>query len=119
MSELEKNKNEVNVVIQMKDKELAAIAAKIEDEQSLGSKLQKQVKCLVARLDELDTELESERNNRNKAEKTRHLLGREIEDLNEKLEESGNLQNTSKDWGLPNDGCTNRGFRNGRFYIRF
>merc|ERR1719232_199883 len=31
--ELEKNKNEINVAIQMKDKELAAIAAKIEDEQ--------------------------------------------------------------------------------------
>ena len=90
MHELEKNKNEVTVGIQMKDKELAAIAAKIEDEQSVGSKLQKQVKSLVSRLDELDSELETERNSRNKAEKTRHLLGREIEDLNEKLEESGN-----------------------------
>merc|ERR1719315_229615 len=90
ITELEKNKNEVNVVIQMKDKELAAIAAKIEDEQSLGNKMQKQVKGLVARLDELESELEGERNNRGKAEKTRHILGREIEDLNEKLEESGN-----------------------------
>ena len=33
---LEKNKKEVNTLIQMKEKEMAAIAAKIEDEQSLG-----------------------------------------------------------------------------------
>ena len=30
-------------LIQMKEKEISAIAAKIEDEQSLGSKMQKQV----------------------------------------------------------------------------
>ena len=43
MSELEKNKKEGLTAIQMKEKEMAAIAAKIEDEQSLGSKMQKQV----------------------------------------------------------------------------
>ena len=43
MSELEKGKKEHLATIQMKEKEMAAIAAKIEDEQSLGSKMQKQV----------------------------------------------------------------------------
>merc|ERR1719474_957842 len=58
VTELEKNKSEVNVMIQMKEKELAAIQAKIEDEQSLGSKMQKQVKGLVNRLEELEGSLE-------------------------------------------------------------
>ena len=43
MSELEKGKKEHLATIQMKEKEMAAIAAKIGDEQSLGSKMQKQV----------------------------------------------------------------------------
>merc|ERR1719173_19953 len=90
VSELEKNKKEQVTLIQMKEKEISAIAAKIEDEQSLGSKMQKQVKGLVSRLDELETELEGERNNRGKAEKSRHLLGREIEELTGRLEEPGN-----------------------------
>ena len=34
-------------LIQMKEKEISAIAAKIEDEQSLGSKMQKQVTKLM------------------------------------------------------------------------
>jgi hypothetical protein len=44
--ELERSKSEVQQAIQRKDKEFAAIQAKIEDEQGLGSKLQKQVKEL-------------------------------------------------------------------------
>jgi len=92
--ELERNKAEVNNIIQMKEKELAATAAKIEDEQSLGSKMQKQVKELGGRLEDLEDDLESERANRAKAEKGRHNLSREIEDLSEKLEESGNATAT-------------------------
>lgn len=42
--ELEQSRNEMVQSIQRKDKELAAIAAKIEDEQSIGCKLHKQVK---------------------------------------------------------------------------
>ena len=38
-------------VIQRKEKEMAAIAAKIEDEQSLGTKMQKQIKELSVRND--------------------------------------------------------------------
>ena len=44
--ELERSKSEVQQAIQRKDKEFAAMQAKIEDEQGLGSKLQKQVKEL-------------------------------------------------------------------------
>ena len=48
-----------------------------------------QVKGLVSRLDELESELDGERSQRGKAEKSRHLLGREIEELTGRLEESG------------------------------
>ena len=67
---------EVGQAIQRKEKELAAIAAKIEDEQSLGSKTTKQVKELGTRLEELEEELEIERSNRAKAEKGRQAMTR-------------------------------------------
>ena len=47
LSELERNKGEVQQAIQRKEKEMAAVAAKIEDEQSLGGKMQKQTKELL------------------------------------------------------------------------
>ena len=65
---------------------MGAIAAKIEDEQSLGSKTQKQVKELGTRLEELEEELEIERSNRSKAEKARQAMTRELEELGERLE---------------------------------
>ena len=52
--ELERSKAEVQQAIQRKDKEFAAIQAKIEDEQGLGSKLQKQVKELGVSCDNIN-----------------------------------------------------------------
>ena len=49
LSELERGKNELGQAIQRKEKEMAAIAAKIEDEQTLGGKMQKQSKELAVR----------------------------------------------------------------------
>jgi hypothetical protein len=46
----ERNKTELAQSFQRKEKELAAVAAKIEDEQSLGIKMQKQVKELAVKL---------------------------------------------------------------------
>ena len=46
LADLERHKNEINQTIQRKEKEMAAIAAKIEDEQTLGGKMQKQCKEL-------------------------------------------------------------------------
>ena len=45
-SDLERVKTELSQTVQRKEKEFASMAAKIEDEQGLGSKLQKQVKEL-------------------------------------------------------------------------
>merc|ERR1711997_235912 len=64
--------------------------AKIEDEQTLGSKYSRQVKELQGRLEEVDEELAIERQNRAKAEKNRSLLSRDIEDLGQRLEDAGN-----------------------------
>merc|ERR1711971_1336288 len=90
VSDLERVKNELTQNIQRKDKEMASIGAKIEDEQTLGSKYNKQVKELGTRLEELDEELCIERQNRAKAEKNRATLSRDIEELAEKLEDAGN-----------------------------
>ncbi|XP_076340339.1 myosin heavy chain, muscle-like isoform X1 [Tachypleus tridentatus] len=87
--DLEKNKKEMEQALQRKEKEMASIAAKLEDEQSLVAKLQKQIKELQARIEELEEELEAERQARAKAEKQRADLSRELEELSERLDEAG------------------------------
>merc|ERR1719305_40798 len=70
ISDLDRVKAELNQAVQRKEKEAAALGAKIEDEATLGSKYGKQVKELQGRLEELDEELAVERTNRAKAEKS-------------------------------------------------
>merc|ERR1712158_251093 len=94
VSDLERVNSELAQTVQRKDKEVSSIAAKIEDEGTLGSKYSKQVKELVARVDELDEELSVERNNRAKAEKNRSLLSRDLEDLGTRLAEVGSNTST-------------------------
>merc|ERR1712200_52341 len=89
ISDLDRVKAELNQAVQRKEKESAALAAKIEDEATLGSKYNKQVKELQGRLEELDEELCIERTNRAKAEKSRAILKKDIEDLSSRLEEAG------------------------------
>merc|ERR1711997_699271 len=90
----ERVKSELNQTVQRKEKEIASMSAKIEDEQTLGGKYGKQIKELQSRLEELDEELCIERQNRAKAEKNRSLLSRDIEDLGQKLEDAGNNTST-------------------------
>merc|ERR1719336_2483770 len=52
VADLERVNSELGQTVQRKDKEVSSIAAKIEDEQTLGSKYSKQVKELQARVDE-------------------------------------------------------------------
>merc|ERR1719328_314987 len=89
-SDLERIKSELSQTVQRKEKELASMGAKIEDEQTLGSKYGRQIKELQSRLEEVDEELAVERQNRAKAEKNRSLLSRDIEDLGQRLEDAGN-----------------------------
>merc|ERR1712012_467389 len=90
VSDLERVRSELAQTMQRKDKEIASMSAKIEDEACLGNKYSKQVKELQGRLEELDEELTIERANRAKAEKNRSTLSRDIGDLAEKLEDAGN-----------------------------
>ena len=94
VADLERVKSELANGIQRKEKELSSLTAKIEDEQTLGSKYSKQVKELMTRIDELDEELALERANRAKAEKNRSLLSRDIDDLAGRLEDAGNNTTT-------------------------
>merc|ERR1711970_1012108 len=89
VSDLERNKIEMGQVLQRKEKENSSLNGKCEDEQTLGGKLNTQIKELQARLEELDEELEAERQSRARADKGRGTLRRELDELNEKLEETG------------------------------
>merc|ERR1711923_350645 len=90
VSDLERIKSELGQTVQRKEKELASMGAKIEDEQTLGSKYSRQIKELQGRLEEVDEELAIERQNRAKAEKNRSLSSRDIEDPGQRLEDAGN-----------------------------
>merc|ERR1719228_1935861 len=90
VADLERIRSELGQTVQRKEKEISSMSAKIEDEQTLGSKYSRQIKELQGRLEELDEELAIERQNRAKAEKNRSLLSRDIEDLGQKLEDAGN-----------------------------
>merc|ERR1712198_1873 len=94
VSDLERIKADLGAALQRKEKEMASMAAKIEDEGTLGSKYSKQVKELQCRTEELDEELFIERANRAKAEKNRTVLSRDIQDLGGRLEEAGSNTST-------------------------
>merc|ERR1712142_873068 len=94
VGDLERVNSELSQAGQRKEKELASLGAKIEDEQTLGSKYTKQVKELQSRIDELDEEIVVERNNRAEAEKNRSLLSRDLEDLGNRLAEAGSNTST-------------------------
>merc|ERR1712079_89489 len=94
VSDLDRVKNELSRTIQRKEKEVSSVAAKIEDEQTLGSKYSKQIKELQTRVDELDEEIAMERGNRAKAEKNRALLSRDLEDIGTRLEQAGSNTST-------------------------
>merc|ERR1712227_1037396 len=89
MVDLERAKAELNQTVSRKEKECQALAAKIEDEGSLGNKYQKQIKELQSRLEEIDEELQIERGNRAKAEKSRAVLRKDIDDIVTRLDEAG------------------------------
>merc|ERR1719348_35604 len=89
LSDLERAKSDLGAGVVRKEKEGSALAAKIDDEATLGSKYSKQIKELQARVEELDEELAVERNNRNKAEKGRTMFKKDIEDIGSRLDEAG------------------------------
>merc|ERR1711892_1250730 len=94
LSDLERIKSDLGTGVARKEKEGSALAAKIDDEATLGAKYSKQIKELQARVEELDEELEVERNNRSKAEKGRTMIKKDIEDVGSRLDEAGSNTST-------------------------
>merc|ERR1740116_19721 len=103
-ADLERVKGELQGAAARKDKEGSALAAKIDDEATLGSKYAKQAKELQARLEELDEELAVERGNRSKAEKSRTMLKKDIEDIASRLEEAGSNTSTQVELNKKREG---------------
>merc|ERR1719290_200337 len=65
------------------------LAAKLDDEQSLVAKAQKNIKELQGRVETTEEELEAERQARAQAERQRSDLAREIDQLGDRLDEAG------------------------------
>ena len=61
VADLERCKKEVEAAIIRKDSEITGLGGKLEDEQSLVSKVQKSIKEMGAHVEELEEELEAER----------------------------------------------------------
>merc|ERR1712121_65625 len=79
---------ELEAAIMRKDNEIGGLASKLDDEQGLVGKVQKYVKELQGRIEEMEEELEAERQARAKAERQRSDLAREMESLGERLNEA-------------------------------
>ena len=93
VAELDREKKNAEGVLVQKDRDIATLAAKLEDEQNIVGKSQKGVKEVQGRIEELEEELEAERQSRSKAERQRSDLAREIEDLGHRLDEAGGATN--------------------------
>merc|ERR1712241_443601 len=89
VGDLERQKKELEATIGRKEKDFAAAASKLDDEQALVGKVQKSIKEIQGRVEELEEELEAERQARAKAERQRSDLSRELESLGERLGEAG------------------------------
>ena len=88
VADLERSRKELEAQIGRKDAEMTGVASKLEDEQSLVSKVQKSIKEFQGRIEQMEEELEAERQARAKAERQRSDLAREAENLNERLNEA-------------------------------
>merc|ERR1712193_165206 len=89
VAELERAKKEIEGSIARKEKDIGGLASKLDDEQSLVAKMQKNIKEAQSRIEANEEELEAERQARAKAERQRSDLAREIEQLGERLDEAG------------------------------
>merc|ERR1719208_738514 len=93
VSDLERQRKELENNIGRKEKDLSGLTNKLDDEKSLVSKVQKAIKEISSRVEELEEELEAERQARAKAERQRSDLVRELESLGERLNEAGGATN--------------------------
>merc|ERR1712121_363082 len=88
VADLERAKREIEAVIANKEKNNQMLSVKLDDEQALVAKAQKNIKELQGRVEASESELEAERQARAKAERQRSDLAREIEQLGERYDEA-------------------------------
>merc|ERR1719468_575091 len=89
VADLERSKKDIENTISRKEKDFGSLAHRLDDEQAIVGKMQKSIKEIQARVEELEEELEAERQARAKAERQRSDLARELESLGERLTEAG------------------------------
>ena len=87
-ADLERSRKELEAGIHRKESEITGLGGKLEDEQTLVSKVQKGIKESQARVEEMEEELEAERQARGKAERQRSDLVREMESLGDRFNHS-------------------------------
>merc|ERR1711936_1384162 len=88
VADLERAKREIEAVIGNKAKNNQLLSAKLDDEQSLVAKAQKNIKEIQGRVEGGEEELEAERQSRAQAERQRSDLAREIDQLGERYDEA-------------------------------
>jgi len=88
VADIERSRKELEAQVGRKDNEMIGLQAKLDDEQTLVSKVQKGIKEHQGRIEQMEEELEAERQARAKAERQRSDLAREMESLNERLNEA-------------------------------
>merc|ERR1712127_209437 len=88
VSDLERTQKELLAAIEHKEKDANALLSKLDDEQSLVAKVQKNIKEGQSKVEELEEELEAERSARAKAERQRSDLAREMENMGDRLGEA-------------------------------
>merc|ERR1719419_1038018 len=89
VADFERSKKDLEAMISRKEKDIATLSSKLEDEQGGVIRIQKTIKEYQQRIEELEEELEAERQSRGNAERQRSDLSRELEDLGERLDEAG------------------------------
>merc|ERR1719213_1048431 len=89
VADLERANREIETVIASKEKNNQMLSAKLDDEQSLVAKAQKNIKELQGRVEATEEELEAERQARAQAERQRSDLSREIDQLGTRLDAAG------------------------------
>merc|ERR1712055_1155807 len=88
VADLERTKREIEGVIAAKEKNNGLLSAKLDDEQSLVAKAQKNIKELQGRVEGGEEELEAERQSHAQAERQRSDLAREIDQLGDRYDEA-------------------------------
>merc|ERR1719348_2516693 len=89
ITDLERNRKDLEGLIFKKDQEYQQMAAKCEEEQGNLGKVQKNIRELTGKIEEMEDEIKNEAQARAKCEHINKKLERDAEELNDRLEETG------------------------------